>query len=209
MPADTSIDAAVLQRAVAGDRAAIEPLCQRLLAELRARFGPKVAALARPGLSLDDLVQHSLAEIIQCLGDYRPRPNASFLAWACRITEHNLTDALRGLDRRPAALGQAACSADDSALDLFAEISSSGTSPSQGASRQEAIGLIRSAIAQLANGYRFVIEKYDLERWPIEDVAAALGQREGKTVSPGAVFMRRGTACRKLARLLGNESNFF
>ena len=209
MSAQLAIDTEILDRAVAGDHAAIGRLCQCLLDALRNHFGPKVAGLNRAGLELDELIAHSLAEILQCLPDFQHRPGASFFAWACRITEHNLTDALRGLDRRPSALGQATRTDDDSVLDLFDEISASATSPSQGATRQEVIGLIRGAISQLANGYRFVIEKYDLERWPIADVAAALGQREGKTVSPGAVFMRRGTACRKLARLMGNESNFF
>ena len=69
--------------------------------------------------------------------------------------------------------------------------------------KREHAQLVRAAIRELPEAYARVIELYDLECRPIEDVAAEL-QR-----SQGAVYMLRRRALERLHELLGPTGNFF
>jgi RNA polymerase sigma factor (sigma-70 family) len=129
----------------------------------------------------------------------------AFLAWLRRIADHNLRDAIKGLQRqkRPPpgrCLGQVS---GDSAVDLLARIGVTTTTPSRAAAGRELHTLLQDALAALPADYAAVVRLYDLEAWPISDVAARLAR------SPGAVHMLRSRAHLHLRALLGSQSRFF
>ena len=72
--------------------------------------------------------------------------------------------------------------------------------------RQVARGEARSALERgldaLPAPYRRVIEMYDLQARPIDDVASELGR------SPGAVYMLRARAHDRLKEQLGTASRY-
>ena len=85
---------------------------------------------------------------------------------------------------------------------LYEILTGTQTTPSGAAARAEGAARLKRAIGQLPEPYRRVVELFDLEERPMDEVAAALGR------SPGAGYMLRARAHRHLADLLGTASGF-
>ena len=88
-------------------------------------------------------------------------------------------------------------------MDLLDSLGITTTTPSQDAARKEALSALERVIQHLPPVYRQVVEMYDLGGHCVEEVAAAV-QR-----SPGAVFMIRARAHRKLREMMGSTSMYF
>jgi len=160
----------------------------------------------RSVLSEDDVMQQTYANAVAKIRQFTSGSESSFARWLETTARRNLSDALkmlaaekRGGNRRPVRPR----TADESLLDLWEVLSSTGTTPSGGASNDEATTTLRRAVDQLPEAYARVVKLYDLEGKPVEEVAAAL-QR-----SPGAVFMLRARAHERLHEIMGRTSNFF
>jgi RNA polymerase sigma factor (sigma-70 family) len=86
---------------------------------------------------------------------------------------------------------------------LLAEVvARSRSTPSRKAIRDEEARSLESALGRLPESYRTVVRGYDLEGRSIEEMAGVLKR------SPGAVYLLRNRALKRLAELLdpGGES---
>ncbi|MEZ6016897.1 MAG: sigma-70 family RNA polymerase sigma factor [Planctomycetota bacterium] len=199
LPPDQSDDPLV-SRAARGDDGALEELLREVDADLRARVSihPRWAR----SLEVDDVMQVSYLEAFLRIGSLRERSRGGFRAWMARLVDHNLRDALKGLerDKRPDPRRRATHGdAGESARTLLARISD-GTETAGGAAvRAESVARLHAAIAALPATYRAVVEALDLAERDVGEVATELGR------SRGAVHLLRSRAHLRLAELLRHE----
>jgi RNA polymerase sigma-70 factor (ECF subfamily) len=195
----------VLRRAVAGDRQA--------LVELLEAHGPKVrhalsASFPRKWqslLSVDDVLQQAYTDAFRAITSLEPRGEGAFAGWLTTLAKRNLVDAIRGLeaDKRGGNRQRVVQpNSDESFVALYEFVAASMTSPSGQAARSEARVHLEKAIEALPEDYKQIVKLYDLQGRPMEEVAKALDR------SPGAAYMLRARAHRKLAELLGGASDF-
>lgn len=196
---------ALLDRAIRGDDAALTELLAQNGAQVRRSLAGKIPRRWQAVLSIEDVMQETYIDALLDVAHFEPRGAGSFAAWLTTLARRNLLDALRMLEaekrgkRRRVAQPRLG---DESVGALYAQIVCSNGTPSREAARNEAGSCLLRAIAQLPDKYRTVIEMYDLEQRPVNDVARALGR------SPGAVFMLRSRAHRQLSTLMGAASKF-
>lgn len=196
----------LVQKAVAGDQAALTSLFEQLDPALRDRLRNDIPHRWRSVLSLDDLMQETYTDAFLDIVDFTPRQDGSFARWLITIAKHNLINAIQSLEaekrggkrRRVEPEGQ-----DDSFLGLYELLGGTTTTPSRQAARHEAREALEQAIEQLPADYRLVVRMYDIEGHPVEVVSQTMKR------SPGAVFMLRARAHRALRKLLGVPLKYF
>lgn len=199
-------DENLLQRAVEGDAAALRDLLKRCGPLARASIQGTIDKRWRTVLDEDDVMQVAYLEAFLHIDQLVSRDTGSFVAWLSRIAQNALRDAIRGLQRekRPNPARRVGFrGGTDSYVSLLETLSSSMTSPSQGAAMQEAVASLEAALGRLPPDYRLVVQRYDLDGWTIAEVAAALAR------SPGAVHMLRARAHDNLRELLGGATRYF
>ncbi len=192
---------ALAEGAACGDQAA--------LAELLNRHGPRVGRKLRRAipprfrsvLSIDDVMQDAYTEAFLAMGRFRWRGEGSFAAWLSTLARRSLLDSVRLLEADKRG-GERRRLESDSRVGLCEQLGATSTTPSKAAAREERGAAVKAAIEQLPNQYRQVIQMYDLEGRPIEEVASALER------SPGAAHMLRLRAHRMLAELMGSGSKY-
>ncbi len=187
-------EGALLERAVAGDADALSALLQSHgpAIEPDLRISPSWRTVLDPA----DVMQVTYLEAFLRIGSFEPGRGTSFRRWLRRIAEHNLLDAIRGLERqkRPHPHNQVrALSYEDSLTGLYQLLGATSATPSREAATREALEQLEAAVRELPERYAQVVRLYDLENRSIEDVAAQLGR------SPGAVHMLRARAHERLA----------
>lgn len=179
------------------------------LTELLRRHGPtvepalRISEQWRPVLDPADVMQITYLEAFLQIGHFDPQRGTPFRAWLQRIAENNLRDAIRGLERakRPQPRDRIQPKTkDESMVGLLSEISSGGPTPSVVIRREEALKMLSTAISSLPDNYAEVIQLYDLDGLPIDQVAARLGR------SAGAVHMLRARAHDRLREALGSAT---
>ena len=137
---------------------------------------------------------------------FEPRGEGSLVAWLKVLAKRNLLDALKRLqaDKRGGARGRVELPASqDSQVALYELLGGTTSTPSRKAARAEALSVMGRALESLPEAYRRVVEMYDLEGRPVEEVAAAMNR------SPGAVYMLRARAHRLLCDTMGAKSKYF
>ncbi len=150
-------------------------------------------------------MQQTCADAFLDISRFIPQGEGSFARWLATLADRNLLDALRMLeaDKRGGARRRIEpVAGDDSLVALYELVTATTTSPSRLAARNEAKAAIEKAVQQLPETYRHAVVMYDLQDRPIQEVAEALKR------SPGAVFMLRARAHRRLAELMGTASDF-
>lgn len=198
-------DQELLGQAADGDQDALVELLQRHGPDLRHRLAGKIPDRWQSLLTADDVMQQTYTDAFLDIGRFRPQGPDSFVHWLNKLADRNLLDAIRMLEAdkrgggreclRPAAL-------DDSFLSLYELLGKTTITPSREAARHEAKTAIERTIPHLPEPYRVVIQMYDLEERPLQDVASALKR------SHGAVLMLRARAHNRLRQLLGSASDF-
>jgi RNA polymerase sigma-70 factor (ECF subfamily) len=199
-------DSELLERARSGDRDALVALLEQHGPAVRRRIAGRIPRRWRSVLSDDDVMQQTYADAVLGIGRFEPRGEGAFAAWMIRLAECNLFGALRMLRARkrggdrhrvePPSGGEFTPALEE----LLA--TSSGT-PSRKVALHEATSTLTSTLDKLPPVYRRVIELYDLEQRPIDDVAHRLER------SQGAVYMLRARAHERLAETMGRASNYF
>ncbi len=196
----------LLSQAASGDGRALADLLEEHTATVRRGLAGKIPRRWQSVLSLDDVLQQTYIDAFLNISRFDPEGEASFASWLASLAKYNLVDALRMLetDKRGGSYRRVQPeSDDDSFVALYDLLSAVGTTPSQGAARGEARTALEQAIVQLPKVYRQVVQMYDLEGRPAEEVARALNR------SPGAVYMVRVRAHRRLCDLMGRPSKYF
>jgi RNA polymerase sigma-70 factor, ECF subfamily len=195
MPAD--LDSAQIERAVAGDAAALEGLLRAVAPDLMS--GIDIQPVWRRCLDPDDILQvSSLEAFLRIASLHEPTP-AAFRAWIKRIVANNLRDAIRGLERekRPDPRERITRgAAGESARTLLAALTGTCATPSTPAILAEDVGRLRAVIRALPKSYRRVVERMDLEEADATEVAAEMGR------SRGAIHLLRSRAHDRLRELL-------
>lgn len=198
----------LLARACQGEQAALTELFRRHESAVRAAIGARLSTRWQALLSVDDVLQHTYVEAILAIRKFVSRGGHAFGLWIRKLAEHHVIDAIRALeaDKRGGAAHRIESGSPDASLAALLERLTglpTQTTPSQGAVRRELHDALDRALARLPEHYRRVVQRYDLEGRPIDEVAAEL-QR-----SPGAVHLIRVRAHARLRELLdGISTNF-
>jgi RNA polymerase sigma factor (sigma-70 family) len=194
------------RRAVAGDRDALVALLDAHGPAVGRNLASSIPVQWRSVLAIDDIMQQTYIDAVLTISQCVPQGDGAFDAWLGALARCNLRDAVRMLeaDKRGGGWRRVPLpSPEDSWLGLLETLSESGTTPSSRAEREEAVAALKQAIEELPPDYRRVVRAYDLEGQSIDAVAEQL-QR-----SPGAVFMMRARAHRRLrerlARFVGDR----
>jgi RNA polymerase sigma factor (sigma-70 family) len=196
----------LLDRARSGDGNALAELLEDHTDAVRGGLAGKIPRRWRSLLSVDDVLQQTYIDAFLHIDKFKPDGAASFRTWFVSLASYNLVDAIRMLEADKRGRCHACTplpSKGDSILALYDLLSAAGTSPSQRVARHEARGALDDAIRRLPDCYRQVVQMYDLEGQSVDEVARALKR------SPGAVYMIRARAHRRLSELLGHPSKYF
>lgn len=204
--ADSPNTNALLERAMSGDRAALADLLELIGPGVRERIVGRISRRWSSLLDADDVMQITYLEALLQIGQFSHGGPEGFRAWLTRLAEHNLIDAVRGLEAakrpNPAQRVRAPAGAD-SMSELVGLLGATYTTPSRVAARGEANRFLDDALSRLPRDYERVIRMYDLDGVSIEQVAAQLGR------SAGAVYMLRARAHDCLRQAMGTAANFF
>ncbi|MBI4585870.1 MAG: sigma-70 family RNA polymerase sigma factor [Planctomycetes bacterium] len=199
-------DEDLLVAAVRGDRSALTALLERYSPAVRQKLAGAIPAQWQSVLSLDDVMQEAYIDAILDIRQLKADNGEAFLAWLTTLANRTLLDTLRmlgaekrGGDRRrihPSTGG-------DSTTTLYQSLVEASSTASRGAARKEALEALEQALGQLPEIYRQVVRLYDLEGLTAKEVGELVER------SPGAVFMLRARAHRRLREILGSGSRYF
>jgi RNA polymerase sigma-70 factor (ECF subfamily) len=157
----------------------------RLLAQ--AHLPPRLQAKLGPS----DLVQQTLLEAYQALGQFRGQSRAQLAAWLRQVLARNLANAVRdfGRDKRDVAREQSLdAELRHSSARLEAWLASEQSSPSAQAERNEETVRLAAALEALPEAQREVVLLRHFHGWSLSDIARHVGR------SPAAVagLLHRG-----------------
>ena len=195
-----------LGQAIQGDERALTELLEKHGPAIRRRLAGAIPKRWQSLLSEDDVLQQTYVDAFRDIGRFVGDDGRAFERWLHTLAKRNMLDAIkmleadkRGGDRRRIEPG----SRDESMVALYEVLGGTVTTPSRKAARQEAGDALKKALESLPTAYRQVIELYDLDGRPIEEVAAALER------SCGAIYMLRSRAHRLLSEIMGSQSKYF
>jgi RNA polymerase sigma-70 factor (ECF subfamily) len=100
---DAESSLALLARARIGDSDALDVLCARYLPRLQRWAHGRLPSWARGALDTHDIVQDTLAQVIQRIQTFEPRHDAAFQAYVRQALLNRIRDEIRRVHRRPAA----------------------------------------------------------------------------------------------------------
>jgi RNA polymerase sigma-70 factor, ECF subfamily len=142
-------------------------------AELERRYGPRVFGYFCRQLGdradAEDLTQEVFLRLYRSRHTYRPR--ARFATWVFHITQNVARNALRSRRRRPCVRLDGPAAEGDL---LEALLSDRGEAPSRPLERDEVAGVVRAAVAGLADRQRAAVELHQFEDRTYAEVAAEL-----------------------------------
>jgi RNA polymerase sigma-70 factor (ECF subfamily) len=181
----TSVE--LLARARGGDEEALNDLCARYLPRLQKWAHGRLPSWARGALDTHDIVQDTLAQVIQGLGSFEPRHDGAFQAYLRQALLNRVRDQMRWAQRRPTDA-------------LASNRPDEGPSPIEEAIGSEAVARYEAALQRLKPSDReAIIARIELgHSYP--DVARALGK---PTVAAAHVAVSRALV--KLAKEMSLE----
>ena len=147
---------------------------QYLLLLARVRLDPRL----KGKLDASDVVQQTLLEAHQGMGQFRGRSVAEQAAWLRQILARNLANAVRDLGRakRDVARERSLDAAlDQSASRLEAWLAAEQSSPSQRVERHERAVLLAEALATLPETQREAVVLRHWHGWSLAEIASHLG----------------------------------
>lgn len=143
-------------------------------AELERRYGPRVHGYFCRQLGdrgdAEDLTQEVFLRLYRSRHTYRPR--ARFATWVFHITQNVARNALRSRRRRPCVRLGAGPAAEGDLLEAL--LSDRAEAPSRPLERDEVAGVVRAAVAGLADRQRAAVELHQFEDRTYAEVAAEL-----------------------------------
>src|SRR5690606_5702333 len=146
----------LLNRAQSGDVDALVALLEQVGPTVRRVIEPKIGRKHRSMLSCDDVMQVTYMECISRFRSFEGGGPRGFLAWLMRIAEHNLIDAVRGLEaaKRPNPSRRVGHhDQEDSAIAMVEAIGVTVSTPSLAAARGEVVASIHEALGRLPESY--------------------------------------------------------
>jgi len=182
-----------VQRAIDGDRSALDALLGRTHGRLRRIADRIIGPRLRARVSVSDIVQSCYVEIIRGIRSFRDSGDSgdgAFEAWSRRVLENGV----RRKSRHFSAEKRTAEVEDVAFLD---EPAGEGPTPSRAAVNGEALLQLQTALEQLSSEHREIIRLRILEGRAHDEIAEILDK------SPTAVRMSLSRARAKLSLVLG------
>ena len=159
---DSTLD--LVQRAKAGDAAALDRLLARCLPPLRRWASGRLPRSQRDLMDTDDLVQETAIRAVKRLSDFEPRHDGALQAYLRQAVMNRIRDEIRHAGRMPVVT-----ELDDNARGREA-------SPLEAAIGQEAVERYEAALARLRPDDReAIVARVEMD-CSYEEVAQALGK---------------------------------
>ncbi len=170
----------LIDRALAGDRDALQQLLLSYYDRLGRRIGRRVPADLQGLVCADDVLQQTYVRVFRAIHRFQARSEHSFYGWICTIADRLLADNVKRR-RRERLAGVQAVSADgsrqeDSARPIVEQAVSRHTAPLRGAIREEIKRVLPLAMESLPQDQREVLELRYLQELSLEEVAEAMGR---------------------------------
>ncbi len=200
----SDLEPELIQRAIAGDRAALSQLLLIHHDALRRHIVHESAGQQLGVMLADDILQQTFVRAAQGITGFEDRDPGSLRGWLKTIATNLIKDAQkrRGRERR-AESPHASPSDDGSFLQAVERLACDHTPPIKRAQRSESIRRLRVAMASLPPEQRDVVERYYLQTQSLEQIAESTGR---------TVAAIRGTCYRArkhLRSLMGGSSLYF
>lgn len=154
----------LLQRAKAGDRAALDVLFTRHIPALRRWASGRLPRWARDIAETQDLVQETVLQVFKRLEAFEPRGEGALQAYLRQAVMNRIRNEFRSKGRRP------------SFEDLDDQAPGDRTSPLEAAIRQEQLDRYDAALSRLSEAQRDLIVARVEVGLTYEEMAEALGK---------------------------------
>ncbi|MDA1053479.1 MAG: RNA polymerase sigma factor [Planctomycetota bacterium] len=194
----------LIQRAIAGDRAALSQLLLIHHDPLRRHIVHESAGRQLGVMLADDILQQTFVRAAQGIRTFEHREMSSLRGWLKTIAANLIKDAQKRRSReRRASMPHASHSDDGSFLQAVERLSCNHTPPIKRAQRSESIRRMRAAVASLPPEQRDVVERYYLQTQTLEQIADSTG----RTINSirGICYRAR----KNLRSLMGGSSLYF
>jgi RNA polymerase sigma-70 factor (ECF subfamily) len=194
---DSTATARLLDRAAAGDAAAVDDLLTRHRACLREFVDLHLNHAVRGRIDSSDVVQEAQVEMARRLSDFLTRRPMPFHLWARKTTYERLLDLhRRHLHRTLRAVHREHPLPDRSSLLLARPLMARGPSPSQEAEAREFADRVSRILVELPDADREVLLLRHADGLPFAEIGALLG------IDPATVRKRFGRALIRLQKIL-------
>ena len=185
-----------------GDDAAVNELIERHRGAIRRMVAARMDRGMAGRVDASDIVQEALIEAHRRLSDYLSDGSMPFHLWLRQIAKDRLIDAHRRHRAQRRDVGREqnmTARADQSSLDLAAQLCDMELTPAAQALRKELEGRFWSAIEELDEADREIVLMRHQEQLGNGEVAELLD------LSPAAAGMRYLRAIRRLRSILGES----
>jgi RNA polymerase sigma-70 factor (ECF subfamily) len=205
----TTLDdtADLIERAVRGERAALERLLLDHFAPLSAHVAKRMPPSLQSVVGVEDIVQTTFTNVFQSIDKYAARDDATFLSWLLAIAENQLRDVVRAHKRKKRGgdrvrVEEVPAEEQSHEVQLLDILVGPDHTPSRSAARREGMQAIRTALAELPEEYRRAIELRYFDGYSLEETAILMDR------TTGAVRGLVDRARRQIRELLGRASHF-
>jgi len=159
----------LLRDVVAGDRDAAEELARRYERRVRGVVSRRLGQDLRRRLDTEDILQSTIVTALKDLPGVTYKGEKAFLAWLSTVAERQLLMNARHHHAKKRD------SRRERPIDAAWGLPGDRTSPTKGAVRNEVSEDLKSAIAQLPERERQVVELHSFGEMRFEDIADRLG----------------------------------
>lgn len=181
-----SAEAALLQRALKGDTAALDRLFLSFSPRLMGRIERRLPADLRSVFSAEDVLQESLTDAYSTFSTFRPIASApspldAVYSWLTTIADHRLIDLVRyhrAQKRGPGQTLQPRPGLSMSMVALVDLLAIDSHTPSRSYSDHELEEAIRSAVTRLTPDHQAAIQMRYFEGLSIAQIAARMNRSE-------------------------------
>ena len=195
-----------VQRAVHGDRAALERLLLDHIGPLTAHIAKRLPPPLQSIVGVDDIVQLTYERVFQCIGQFEVRADATFLSWLRAIAENHLRDAVRAETKKRGGdnvqLRDIPADGQSRKMRLLDVLIGPDHTPSRSMARREGMQAIQLALANLPEEYCRAIHLRYFDGYSLEETAVLMGR------TTGAVRGLVDRARRQIRESLGRASRY-
>jgi RNA polymerase sigma-70 factor (ECF subfamily) len=179
----TSIVAALLERARGGDDAARDELFEKCRAYLGFLARSSMETWMNAKIDASDLIQQTMLDAHKGFANFRGQSEGEWVGWLKAILQHNALDFCRrykGTEKRNAVREvRIAASISMSLFHGAPEPPGSDDSPSQILMQKENEILLADELARLPEDYQEVIYLRNMQRLPFKEIAERMGRSQG------------------------------
>ena len=197
----------LVQRAAAGDEAALRRLLLAHHDRLAASIAGQLPNDLRRTISADDVLQETYLVVFRKIREFEPGQAGGFHAWLARIAENRLADLIKGQRRAKRGGGLTPAELrlgndDSTVIDMLQMLAADSRTPSRKARMHEAAAAVQTALENLKEDNREALRLRYLEGLSVAEMAERMGRSEG------AVHMLCTRGLQSLREELGDLSRF-